>query len=448
MIAYLPTPYPDELAFSWFSRYYVQTGCLTHKAALQELLAKRCNNPSKEFLGQLSQNAKSAIEAILPLEDAILNHTMFPQYARFLPAKERAEALHKLAHEVTDPNRLFGIQPRDAQERYLRYCPLCAAQDRAAYGEAYWHRKHQIRGMTVCTKHKCRLEDSQITAKSEQGFTLAPAELSIDEIQPTFVTDTRQLSYATFLEAVFDAPMTLEIPIRAVLFQGLRRTKYLKPSGRSRYTKALSDDLAQYFHRIGIPQVATMSKIQRTLLEDGCEFTVVCQLAFFLGMTVEELTAPILSQLVLTQEANTHYIANAKPVDWTEYDRTTAPLLEQLAQAVYSGEARIDGRPERLSERQVYRELGLLGHQLENMPMCRAIFDRYTESYPESWARKIIWAYQRLQKDGQPFYWSDIRKLSGVKKAHIQEIMPYIASYADAATAAAIAKLVGRMDIT
>ena len=34
MIAYLPTPYPDELAFSWFSRYYVQTGCLTHKAAL------------------------------------------------------------------------------------------------------------------------------------------------------------------------------------------------------------------------------------------------------------------------------------------------------------------------------------------------------------------------------------------------------------------------------
>ena len=115
---------------------------------------------------------------------------------------------------------------------------------------------------------------------------------------------------------------------------------------------------------------------------------------------------------------------------------------------MYSGEARIDGRPERLSERQVYRELGLLGHQLENMPMCRAIFDRYTESYPESWARKIIWAYQRLQKDGQPFYWSDIRKLSGVKKAHIQEIMPYIASYADAATAAAIAKFVGRMDIT
>ena len=134
-------------------------------------------------------------------------------------------------------------------------------------------------------------------------------------------------------------------------------------------------------------------------------------------------------------------------MDWTEYDRATAPLLEQLAQAVYSGAPNKEGRPERLSERQVYRELGLLGHQLENMPMCRAIFDRYTESYPESWARKIIWAYQRLQKDGRPFYWSDIRKLSGVKKAHIQEIMPYLSFHTDAATAAAIAKLVGQTDI-
>ena len=96
----------------------------------------------------------------------------------------------------------------------------------------------------------------------------------------------------------------------------------------------------------------------------------------------------------------------------------------------------------------MYRKLGLLGHQLENMPMCRDILDRYTESYPESWARKIVWAYHRLQKSGQPFYWSDIRKLAGVKKAHIQKIMPYLSSHADTATVAAIAKLLGPIDIT
>ncbi len=444
MIAYLPTPYPDELAFSWFSRYYVHAGCLTYKAALQELLAKRCNNPSKEFLGQLSEGAKTAIQSVLPMEDVILNHTMFPQYARFLPGNEQQEALHKLAHESCDPHHLFAILPRTEQEQNLKYCPLCAAEDRAAYGEAYWHRKHQIRGMTVCAKHRCLLKHSNVSAKSEHGYTLDPAELCVDDLEPVFVTDQRLLRYAAYMETVFDFSISFsqDIPIRAVLFQGLSKTKYLKPSGRSRYTKALVDDLSVFYKDMSIPQVASMTQVQRTFLKDGSDFSVVCQLAFFLGMSVEELMNPVLSQSIIEQEANTHYVANADLVDWREHDKATAPILEHLAQAVYSGAASREGRPERLSERQVYRELGLLGHQLENMPLCRAIFDKYTESYPESWARKAVWAYHRLQEEGQPFYWSDIRKLAGIKKKHIQEILPYIPSHADPATAAAIAKLV------
>ena len=53
MISYLPEIYPDELVYSWFCRYYVHSGYLTHKAALQEILYDRHNNPSKEFLGHL-----------------------------------------------------------------------------------------------------------------------------------------------------------------------------------------------------------------------------------------------------------------------------------------------------------------------------------------------------------------------------------------------------------
>ncbi len=53
------------------------------------------------------------------------------------------------------------------------------------------------------------------------------------------------------------------------------------------------------------------------------------------------------------------------------------------------------------NEELVYRELGLPSHRLENMPRCRAIFDKYTESYLESWARKIIWAYRKLEEEGK-----------------------------------------------
>ena len=85
----------------------------------------------------------------------------------------------------------------------------------------------------------------------------------------------------------------------------------------------------------------------------------------------------------------------------------------------------------------------MLGHQLENMPRCQAIFEQYTESYPESWARKIIWAYQKLQCKGVPFYWSDIRVLSGVKKKNFQETIPYLAKHTDADTVSHIVALVG-----
>ena len=39
--------------------------------------------------------------------------------------------------------------------RFLRYCPLCFKEDKQKYGEAYWHKAHQIRGVDVCNKHGC-----------------------------------------------------------------------------------------------------------------------------------------------------------------------------------------------------------------------------------------------------------------------------------------------------
>ena len=51
--------------------------------------------------------------------------------------------------------------------------------------------------------------------------------------------------FASYLESVFDATMDFDndIPVSSILYDGLSRTKYLKPSGRSRYTKMLADDL-------------------------------------------------------------------------------------------------------------------------------------------------------------------------------------------------------------
>ena len=444
MIVYFPTIYPDELVYSWFCRYYVHSGCFSHKTAMQELYCKRSDNPSKEFIGHLNPQAKVLISKMYSLEELVLNHTMYPQYARFIPLAQKKSALYHLEHDPCDVHRLFSVLPRVEGEQYMRYCPLCVQEDRETYGEAYWHRKHQIRNMSICTKHCCRLVESSVPAKSEQSFTFFPAEHNTSCSEAVFEEDSLAIQFASYLESAFDAPMDFEndTPISSVLYDGMSRTEYLKPSGRSRYTKRLAVDLNEFYQGLGVCSIASMYQVQKVLLGSRCDFSVVCQLAFFLGMELEQITAPLLTVEQIQQEQSSHYMRGSAPVDWELLDAETAPIFKEIARGIHDGTANENGRPERVSERLVYRELNLLGHQLENLPRCKAIFEKYTEPYPESWARKIIWAYQKLKEAGEPFYWSDIRKLSGVKKKNFHLTIPYLQRHTDTETSNQIITLV------
>ncbi len=444
MIVYLPSIYPDELVYSWFCRYYVHLGCFSHKMALQELYCKKSDYLNKEFIGNLNHGAIEQIEKIYPMDELVVDHTMYPQYARFIPLEKKKEALYRLVHESCDVHHLFCVLPRNEGEQYLKFCPLCAKEDREVYGETYWHRKHQIRNMGICVKHKCRLMESSVPAKSEQSFTFCPAENYTYDRDVVFENDSPLVRYMEYLVSVFDSEMDFDndIPISSILYDGMSRTKYLKPSGRSRYTKRLADNMNEFYRNMGIRSVASVYQIQRVLLENLYDFSVVCQIAFYLGMRVEELTAPSLTKEQIEQEQDSHYMRNTAPVDWELLDRETAPVLEKFAKGVYDGTASENGRPERVSEKLVYREMNLLGHQLENMPRCKAIFEKYTESYPENWARKVIWAYRKLEEEGKTFYWTDVRRISGVKRKNLQDVVPYFREHAGADTVERIKELI------
>ena len=196
MISFLPEIYPDELVYSWFCRYYVHSGCFTQKMALDDILYSRHNNPSKEFVGHLSPKAKEKIQSLYSLEELALNHTMFPQYARFLPSKRKKNALHHLAHDFCDVHQLFAVLPRTESDRFLKYCPECVAEDRKVYGETYWHRVHQIRNMVLCPIHKCLLEASSVTAISSQAFTLCSAEDYAVTLQAQPIKNELLLAYS------------------------------------------------------------------------------------------------------------------------------------------------------------------------------------------------------------------------------------------------------------
>ena len=242
----------------------------------------------------------------------------------------------------------------------------------------------------------------------------------------------------------FNAPVDFEqdIPISAVLYHGMRDTKYLKATGKTRYTKQLAEDITAYYKRLDIGSIASMSQIQRVLLGDRFDFSVICQIAFYLDMDINALTNPVLTAAQIEQEQNTHYMKDRPVIDWAVYDAETASILERVAKSIYEGTASETGRPERVSEKVIYREMGFPGHRLENLPLCKAIFDKYTETYEENWARRIVWAYDKLQAEGVSCYWSDIRQLTGVKKKNIEKVIPYIRKYTDKKTADAIIALI------
>lgn len=433
MITYLPEIYPDELVYSWFSRYYVHSGCLTHSMALKEILYNRCNNPSKEFLGHLNPDMLLAIQRMYSIETVIIEHTMFPQYARFIPLEQRKEALYHIGFNFCDAHHLFAILPRNEADLFLKYCPMCANEDRQKYGEAYWHRVHQIRNMQICTKHNCRLIKSAITAKSEQTFTFCPAELYVKDQKPKIETDPLKISFANYIIDIFNFPMDFEkdIPISAVLYHAMQSTKYLKSTGKTRYTKQLAQDVKAFYTRLNIGNIASMTQIQRVLLGERFDFSVICQLAFYFKIGVADLLNPALTEAQIEQEQRTHYMKDRPAIDWGAYDVETAPLLEQVAKSIYDGTASETGRPERVSERIIYREMGFPGHRLENLPLCKAVFDKYSESYEENWARRIVWAYYKLEAEGAPLYWSNIRRLAGVKRKNIDRVVPYLKKLVD-----------------
>lgn len=431
MIVYFPEIYPDELVYSWFCRYYVHAGCMTHKDAMQELYCNRSDTPSKEFIGNLNPTAREKITRLLPMRELIFRHTMFPQYARFMPLHQKKRALMELEAGTCNVKHMFSMQPKTGDEQFMRYCPKCAEEDRAIYGETYWHRRHQMHNVSVCLKHNCMLEGTSVPSKSEHSYTFCPAENAIPLNTKPREVHPLTLVFNECTVSVFDAPIKLQrdVPISAILYHGMKETRYMRTSGKARNTKMLAEDMQDFYKDAGLNEIASMNQVQRVLIGSRFDSSVICQIAYFVGLPIEDIISPKLTDAQIQEEAEIHSGKNLAQ-NWEELDRETEPKLSAVVRGIYDGTLNENGRPERVSERIVYQQMGLKAHQLENMPLCRQVLMQYKESYPESWARKIVWAYRKLADTGVPIYWSDIREISGVKKKNLGNVVPFLGKYA------------------
>ena len=305
MISFFPEVYPDELAYSLFARYGVRSGYTHYRAIADDLFTSHTAKPNLEFIIELSQDAYRAITSIMPFERFILNHTMFPYYARFLPVERRQKAFwHLISMDKRFNDSLYMRRNKTQHRQWLRYCPLCVEADRERYGETYWHRVHQLDHIDICPIHGCYLHNSSVSITSKDSPSLIHAETIIPVQSVTEnCSNSIELEIAKYVSQVFSTEPKIDnaATIGAYMHSKLENTKYLSTRGKARFLSLLTHDYNEFFCML--PNLTTKEQwqIEKIFSNHRCHTYDVCLLAFFLGIPASELIEMKLPEKTQTQ---------------------------------------------------------------------------------------------------------------------------------------------------
>ena len=409
MIGFFPRIYEDELLYSQLCRYYQRTGYTKYLSAVDDLFMRRTVRPSAEWTNELTPCAMQYITKDNDFETIIREHTMFPAYTRFLPKKRRNDALHSLV--ICDGNYYNLIVNQNLQfRRYLRYCPLCAKEDREKLGETFWHRKHQIAHVDICPKHRCCLKDTSIPIGSRASPGLYPAELEVPvDMEPESCSNERHIEFIQYILDVFQSPVDMEsdVPIGSFLHSMLDK-KYLSKSGIKVYNTMLYEDYLEFIRDICEPM--KFEAFRKTYNNYSLDHFLIYQLAYFQGIPVDQLakrptvivstameelyrdlgskynvdyeTVCMMGEAIISKYRNLGKLSRKsgpKQREWAALDEKYLPRVKEIVDKIYSS----DGKPSRVSKARVEKELGAPSKQLDKLPKCKAYVEDHMETQRE-----------------------------------------------------------------
>lgn len=158
----LPVSLPDELLLSRLIRYVTVSGDKGDNFA-SNVFGSRKMSTHPFLTARLEQLAGWSGESV---EVMLFQQTLAPLFLFFLPTYADRLKQSMLAGDGMGAHRasqlsLFG----SGNSLCLKWCPVCAYQDLRLYGVAYWHRIHQIPGMTACAFHPVLLERMELVRR-------------------------------------------------------------------------------------------------------------------------------------------------------------------------------------------------------------------------------------------------------------------------------------------
>ena len=131
------------------------------------------------MVSQFPQGSKLTVESL------IKRNTLYPFFRSFLTPVEIYSFKDLLrTKSSTSIPQAAKISDKE-RDRVLKFCPECCVEDEQQYGEAYWHRQHQIPGMLMCLLHKVPLLDSTILLENKQIHYYAASQADLGEVDKT-----------------------------------------------------------------------------------------------------------------------------------------------------------------------------------------------------------------------------------------------------------------------
>ncbi len=198
MLGSFPNPYPDELLYSVVARYHVRSGNKTFRQTHEELFETIELQPDKIILpnnlnflvSQLPEGSKLTVESL------IKRNTLYPFFRTFLTPIEIYSFKNLLREKSSNSiSQAAKISDKERNE-VLKFCPKCRVEDEQKYGEAYWHRQHQIPGMLLCLKHQVALVDSQVLLENKQIHYYAASQVKLEVDTNTYSEDLINKSFS------------------------------------------------------------------------------------------------------------------------------------------------------------------------------------------------------------------------------------------------------------
>lgn len=492
MISYFPAAYPDELLYSQLARYYAKSGYMAYTYAAEELFMSKIVRPDMEFVNAFTSDALRVITKDMTMEDAVLRHTMFPYYGRFLPLERRQRAFQALVSMQGNYHNLLPIPTKKGNsDRYLRYCPMCAEQDRQTYGETFWHRTHQMIGLNACPVHGCCLMNSNIIISGKAPPMLRSAEEAVPMSEVVTTASEIERLLAAYMGEVFqaDVDMQSDVATGQFLHSCMANTKYRSVRGEQRNIKLFHADFTQYYESLSDNWFTELWQIQKVLNNDRVNFYEICLMAMFLDIPAAELVnmkLPEKSQQQLFDEEvyrlhdeglrypeiaerlNASYSvvkaigerrygtyhkppkvplkSGAKPQNWQQIDADTLPLVRKAIKQLQG-----DGtsRPQKVTVFAIEKMLNLPSKRINlYLPRCCEEIKKNRETQEQYWAREVVWAANQLKASGIPIVWRRIRELTNMRPAYFRACWPYIADCADKELVAQLQNLLKGSPVT